>query len=1077
MKVLIPGGEVFDLGATETNPTVGITDYSRRVTDDYGVTTVVKRDFSRTLSVRVGVPIALVDAVQRKLAALRATVAQWVANDVFACLSVNGFFKDFDLDISMPPLGYCTLTVEGLSESEPFTDPGGDPAPFGQLSTLRLLQPAEIDDTSLVASNLVENDYPQWATGTTYALGARVLRGSSHRIYESTAAGNVGNDPTAPTGKWSDIGPTNRFAMFDQALGSTSDNAGSIAVTLDAPSITAVALLDVTGTSVRVQATGYDRTQPVGAGAITFLDLPAGLTRATVTIAGSGTVSVGTLLVSKLVALGVTEASPTAGITDFSRKDTDDFGAVTIVERAWAKRMTANALVSTSAIDSVFSRIAAVRATPALWIAQTGYDSLTVYGFFKEFSIEAGDTVSKLSLSIEGLSTAGKITPFAPGGSVDWPNVGDPDGTKPADNATNGRDPTSPLGTTTVGDFESKLAAARAQLAYIDGTTIPTINQAVSSGQQAAADALAQAVKVLNASDAQINTRIDSVSAEGGYNDTAVYAEVRRVDQTAISRDGTIGQRIDSVITNYQTADTNTNARVDQVATSASNASQAVADLSTSVNTRFSGVNTTLSSYDGRITTLSNNVLGYANRTDTLEAQLNGDSSSRLLSRAVDQATATVDAKIGAVAQSVQTLSASIGTAGGNVLKNSNFITTDGWSFATYSPNGPMTATPLINAAGDDYHPTGENVLSVIQEAATGGGAFCDWVSDKFPASSAQPMQFYAFANSHRSDVDIFVIWQDANGQVTGSTSSQRVAGPGGLGKTPENFTRIGIRAVRPPAGTSTGYLVLRKYDTNAGQSSSFAWFWRPYAGEARDGQTSWNPYAAGTGAASEAKVSATLVQQAGVLAGLDGRSSVYWSVTGTTGDGSTRIQLSKASGQTGLFYVEANMLLAGNLVVDGTITARKFDRTSMAREGSASWQGLITPDLGQTVTVPWGLTLSQVPALGRFVYELQVGLTSNAGQQQQSTVNGKPGTLTFVEAGGGLTIVAVDNQGNQYRPVANSWTTVLATTDFVPSWTARITRGSYDTGWVNNGDTYERQIAAVYSVSFISLKAMWVAI
>lgn len=1063
MRVVIPGGEVFDLGTTETTPTVGIVDYSKRSTDDFGVTTVVERGFARRMSVRLGVPIELADSVLRKLAALRASTAQWVANDNYACLAVNGFLKDFDLDFSSPPLSYCTLTVEGLTETEPFVDAGGDPAPFGQTSTLRLLQPALIAGSALVSSNVVENDYATWTANATYALGDRVINITTHRIYESAVPGNIGNDPTAATGKWSDIGPTNRWAMFDQALGSTTERAGSIAVTVDAATINAVALLDVIGATVRVQATGYDKTLPVGAGAITFLDLPAGLTRAAVTITGSGTVSVGTLLVGKLVGLGVTEASPTAGITDYSRKEVDDFGAVTVVPRAWAKRMTTNALISTSAIDSVFSRIATVRATPSLWIGQAGFDSLTIYGFFKEFSIEAGDAVSKLSLSIEGLSTAGKVEPFAPGaGSVDWPNVGDPDGTKPANNATNGRDPTSPLGSSTVGAFEAALAAARAQLAYIDGTTIPTINTAVTLGRQAAADALAQAVALLDDKDAFLNRRIDSVSASGGYDDTNVYAEVRRVDQTAISRDGTIAQNISSVITSYQNADTITNARVEQVATSASNATQAVADLATSVNTRFSGVNTTLSSYDGRITTLATTVQGFAGRTDTLESQLNGSANSNLLARATNEATAAVDVKVGAVAQSVTTLSAQVLKVGVNFLPNSsgeNGGVNTGAAFQWTAGAGPWF-TAFSSSWGQvmqNNAPT-TNVITIDSPRVA-----CTPNTDYTAAADLLLISDLADARCYVDHV-----FERADGTLFYANNGRPVFGSRDFGsngfrdavwataRAPADAVKVFMRGVftSDQAGSHRN-IGLRQAKLEAGSG--------PYTAYSQEGTVGQN--------------AASLTQQAGVLAGLDGRTSVYWSVTGSTGDGTTRIQLSKASGQTGLFYVEANMLLAGNLVVDGTITARKFDRTSMSREGSSVWQGSITPSAGQTITVPWNLSLSQIPALGRFIYEFTAAITTNANQMVVGTMNGKPSYLTYVEDTGGLTIVARDNQNNAYVPRANASSTVLATTDFVPSWTATIRVGSYDTGWINNGDSYERQVAASYTVSRIDLKVTWVAI
>src|SRR5690606_30128502 len=104
------------------------------------------------------------------------------------------------------------------------------------------------------SSSLVENDYPQWAAGTTYALGARVIKIATHRMYESAIPGNVGHDPADPaTTQWFDIGPTNARAMFDQALETRSAAAGSLTFTLAPGSIDAVAALEVEAASVRVQ--------------------------------------------------------------------------------------------------------------------------------------------------------------------------------------------------------------------------------------------------------------------------------------------------------------------------------------------------------------------------------------------------------------------------------------------------------------------------------------------------------------------------------------------------------------------------------------------------------------------------------------------------------------------------------------------------------------------------------------------------------------------------------------------------------------------------------------------------------
>jgi len=410
MRVVVEGTEIT-IGRAEATPTITMVDFSRRVTDDFGVTRIVPRGFSRRMSVRLALASSDVDAVHRRFAELRATPAQWIVDEQSAWLNFEGFYRDFEVDLALPPLSYCTLEVESLAESEAAANPIGDPAPGGA-STLRLVKPVDITD-AMLTSSVPETDHPEWLPTTSYAAGARVIKTATHRIYESAAGGNLGNDPADLTGFWLEVGPTNRWAMFDEALGTSTTATDSIVATVDCDEVDAVALLDVVGTSVRVQTTGYNRLVPASEGAVTFLDLPLANAPITITVSGSGPVSVGTLLLGRLLKLGKTEAAPKAGIADFSRKETDEFGEPIIVERAWAKRMSARALIRTDAIDLVADRLAAVRARPSLWIGDAAFDSLTIYGFAKEFSIERGEKVSSLSLSIEGLSKAAALEPSA----------------------------------------------------------------------------------------------------------------------------------------------------------------------------------------------------------------------------------------------------------------------------------------------------------------------------------------------------------------------------------------------------------------------------------------------------------------------------------------------------------------------------------------------------------------------------------------------------------------------------------------------------------------------------------------
>lgn len=470
MRVIADGREIA-LGAVEVSPTIGMIDFSRRETDDFGVTTVVERGFARRMSVRMAIPFDDVTTAQAELAALRASSARYIADDRFNWMNFEGFYKDFEIDLNVPPISFCTLTIEGLAETEVAVDDGGDPAPSGSASTLRLVVPLVPEATS----NVAEDDYPEWSADTTYALGARVIKVGSHRIHESVVDDNVAHDPAAGGGHWIDIGPTNAWAMLDQAIGTSTTAESNITLDLVADGIEAVALIDVIGDAVRIEADGYDRTLPVTAGSAIAFDMPPDTGAVTVTITGAGTVSVGTLLVGKMLMLGVTGASPTAGVIDFSRKETDDFGEVTVVPRAWAKRMSTTALIRTDAIDVVANRIAGARATPCLWSADAANAALTVYGFFKDFTIDVGENVSTLTLSIEGLVEA-----VQPGTlSVNWTDIvdNDPDNRPlPADGATVGAPSGTPLGDSTVDDvlynIDANISNLSAQYEELNSTVV-----------------------------------------------------------------------------------------------------------------------------------------------------------------------------------------------------------------------------------------------------------------------------------------------------------------------------------------------------------------------------------------------------------------------------------------------------------------------------------------------------------------------------------------------------------------------------------------------------------------------------
>jgi hypothetical protein len=278
----------------------------------------------------------------------------------------------------------------------------------------------------------VATTYAAWNSATTYAAGNIVASTTTHRRYQSVQNTNT-NHPLTDTAWWLDIGPTNRWAMFDQGVGSLSTETGAINVTLAPGSVDSLAVLDTDAETVTVTMTNsgstvYSSTQSTNVGGeaidswykwffspigkkttLTFLDLPSfpdGII--TITFTGSNTagpVNVGTLVVGRQLDIGSTETGASVGITDYSKKGTDDFGVTTVVERAWSKRAEARCMLDTANVDAMQRELAKVRAIPCVWIIEDGFDSLTIYGFFKDFSLDlAFANISYCSLTVEGLT-------------------------------------------------------------------------------------------------------------------------------------------------------------------------------------------------------------------------------------------------------------------------------------------------------------------------------------------------------------------------------------------------------------------------------------------------------------------------------------------------------------------------------------------------------------------------------------------------------------------------------------------------------------------------------------------------
>jgi hypothetical protein len=141
---------------------------------------------------------------------------------------------------------------------------------------------------------------------------------------------------------------------------------------------------------------------------LVLLDLPLGHPAAEITITienTGGTAKVGEIIVGIKTYLGAMRYSPSIGITDYSTKAVDTYGHYSVVPRTFAKRMNCSLIILNTMIDEVIRLLTLYRSTELVWVGDASYNSLIVYGFYKDFQVVfARPLSSDCALEIEGLT-------------------------------------------------------------------------------------------------------------------------------------------------------------------------------------------------------------------------------------------------------------------------------------------------------------------------------------------------------------------------------------------------------------------------------------------------------------------------------------------------------------------------------------------------------------------------------------------------------------------------------------------------------------------------------------------------
>jgi len=294
-----------------------------------------------------------------------------------------------------------------------------------------VIKPTVYQESMLISTTATEI-YAVYSAATTYALAARVTYLGN--IYESLQGTNLNHTPNTSPTWWLLIGPDNRHAMFDQQTSTATTAGTNLTVVIATGTIDSFAVINANTDTVKLTVRDgiagpiiYENTIGLSGAIITswddyffidpllkrtqivFRDIPPYLnSHCTLEFVSGTSISVGAAVWGMITEIGKTQYGASAGIVDYSVKETDEFGTTKFVVRSFSKRLNANVTVENADLNKVQQLLYALRAVPCVWIASDNplyEEALVVYGFYKDFGMDiAYPSYCLCSLEIESLS-------------------------------------------------------------------------------------------------------------------------------------------------------------------------------------------------------------------------------------------------------------------------------------------------------------------------------------------------------------------------------------------------------------------------------------------------------------------------------------------------------------------------------------------------------------------------------------------------------------------------------------------------------------------------------------------------
>lgn len=281
-----------------------------------------------------------------------------------------------------------------------------------------------------------------WASAGSYTLGDVRIRATTHRKYRALVS-HTGRTalPEVDVKYWVDVGPTDRYAMFDSSGSTQTINPAApttLSVVVQPGFFNCIALFNLSGISIAVTvkdapagSTIYSYSGALDGPYVDWYEwlfdpyryvkklilsdiVPYGTAEVSITVTGDATNSagIGACLFGDLRDLvgygndGGTEYHATASPIDSSYVTTDDYGQTKVVRRPTGTDMRAQVWLEQEDADYALSVIQSVVGVPTVVIAtaEPGYDGLTVFGLVNASLSYDSTEDAVLDINVKGLT-------------------------------------------------------------------------------------------------------------------------------------------------------------------------------------------------------------------------------------------------------------------------------------------------------------------------------------------------------------------------------------------------------------------------------------------------------------------------------------------------------------------------------------------------------------------------------------------------------------------------------------------------------------------------------------------------